>query len=81
MGLGFENIKNYQKSLLINIVIKIDWYWISEYQTLSEKFIEKYSDKIYWGIISKYQKLSEEVYYNKVNWYWISSIKIIRRVY
>jgi len=42
---------------------------------LSEKFIEKYSDKVNWVLISKYQKLSEkfiEKYKDKVNWKYIS---------
>ena len=37
-----------------------DWFYISIYQILSEKFIEKHSDKVHWTNISWYQKLSEE---------------------
>jgi len=51
------------------------WYLISHYQKLSEKFIEKYENKVSWDLISKYQKLSEkfiEKYENKVNWNYIS---------
>ena len=56
-----ENIKNF----------KVDWYWISSYQKLSEKFIEKHYDKVNWYYISEYQKLSEEFiekYKDKVYW-------------
>ena len=36
------------------------WTNISEYQKLSEKFIEKYSDKLCWFRIAIFQELSEE---------------------
>jgi hypothetical protein len=36
----------------------LDWYCISEYQKLSEKFIAKHAEQVNWGCISKYQKLS-----------------------
>src|SRR5574343_779114 len=45
-----ENIKNFE----------VDWSYISIFQKLSEKFIEKYSDKINWHHISEFQKLSEK---------------------
>jgi hypothetical protein len=32
---------------------------MSYYQNLSEKFIEKHSDKVFWNYISESQKLSE----------------------
>ena len=60
-----ENIDNFE----------VDWDSISEYQKLSEEFIEKYGDKLDWDCISKYQKLSEEFidkYSNKVYWGYIS---------
>jgi len=53
-----------------------NWNYISKYQKLSEKFIEKHSDKVNWYDISKYQKLSEqfiEKHSDKVDWYYISS--------
>jgi hypothetical protein len=37
-----------------------DWYLISRHKYLSEEFIKKHSDKVYWENISAYQKLSEE---------------------
>ena len=60
-----ENINNFE----------VDWNYISEYQTLSEEFIEKYSDKVNWDDISEYQKLSEdfiEKHSDKVDWFCIS---------
>ena len=54
---------------------KVNWGRISEYQKLSEEFIEKFRDKIDWGWISEYQKLSEEFiekFQDKVDWYGIS---------
>jgi len=48
---------------------------MSQYQKLSEKFIEKFQDKINWMWISIKQKLSEEFiekYKDKVDWYEIS---------
>lgn len=52
-----------------------DWRNISIYQNLSEKFIEKYSDKLNWELISTHQKLSEnfiDKYVNKLAWCEIS---------
>ena len=37
---------------------KVNWSYISEYQKLSEKFIEEQKDKVDWCRISEYQKLS-----------------------
>jgi hypothetical protein len=37
----------------------VDWKEISANQILSERFIEKHSDKVNWENISSYQKLSE----------------------
>src|SRR5574344_1723695 len=54
---------------------KVDLYYISEYQKLSEEFIEKYNDKVNWNNISQYQTLSEsfiEKHYDKVDWNYIS---------
>jgi hypothetical protein len=51
------------------------WPLISKYQTLSESFIEKYSDRVSWHYISIYQRLSEEFiikHSNKFDWRWIS---------
>jgi hypothetical protein len=50
------------------------WEYISCFQPLSEKFIEKYADCVSWYWVSYYQKLSEEFIENyeyKVDWYWI----------
>jgi len=49
----------------------INWYNISQYQKLSEPFIEKYKDFVDWYYISKYQFLSELFigkYCARVNW-------------
>jgi hypothetical protein len=54
---------------------ELNWINISAYQKLSEKFIEKYENKVNWIYISTNQKLSEkfiEKYENKVNWINIS---------
>jgi hypothetical protein len=53
----------------------VHWYCISEYQVLSESFIEKFKEKLDWSWISKCQVLSEsfiEKYKDKLDWYWIS---------
>ena len=71
-----EEIKDVEKFFDKNINnFKFDWNNISEYQKLSEEFIDKYIDKVNWSYISGYQKLSEEFidkYIDKVNWYFIS---------
>ena len=58
-----------------NQLTKFDWSWISQYQYLSESFIEEHKDLVNWYFISKYQNLSEsfiEEHKDLVNWYWIS---------
>ena len=71
-----EEIKDIEKFFDENINnFEVDWDDISEYQTLSEEFIEKYSDKVNWDDISEYQKLSEdfiEKHSDKVDWFCIS---------
>ena len=49
---------------------KVNWYYISWNQKLSEEFIEKFQDKVYWISISIRQKLSGEFirrFYHKIN--------------
>jgi len=69
-------INNWQNIKAEDISFSIDeWIEISKYQYLSEDFIEKYKNEVYWGCISAYQSLSEdfiERYQDKVNWCWIS---------
>jgi adenosine deaminase len=53
----------------------VDWSYISQFQTLSETFIERFQDKVNWWWISRYQRLSEqfiEKFQDKVDWIWIS---------
>ena len=67
--------KQFEKEYGKNWTDKVNWYCISEYQKLSEKFIEKHENKVNWYCISESQKLSEkfiEKHENKVNWYHIS---------
>ena len=45
----------------------VNWYYISEYQKFSEKFIEKYKDYVDWYYISQYQKLSLEFVQKHIN--------------
>ena len=56
------------------ISLTSSWY-SDEYKTLSEKFIDRYVDKLDWMKISKYQNLSEqfiEKHADKLNWNLIS---------
>ena len=65
--------KKYNKK--INKFNDTKWYEISEFQYLTEEFIEKYENKVDWIWISAYQKLSEkfiEKYKNEVDWHLIS---------
>ncbi len=53
----------------------IDWSSISTNLKLTEKFMEKFHDKIKWNFISNNQKLTEnfiEKFHHKVDWYRIS---------
>src|SRR5574343_1731177 len=67
-----EEIKDIEKFFEENMDnFEVDWGCISEYQKLSEEFIEKHYDKVDWDYISINQKLSEELidkYNNKVDW-------------
>ena len=71
-----EEIKDIEKFFDENIDnFEVEWDNISQYQTLSEEFIEKHYDKVEWCNISEYQKLSEEFikkHIDKVNWFYIS---------
>jgi hypothetical protein len=75
--MDFSNNKYSEEEIrkIINKLSKIDWNYISRYQTLSEDFIREFQDKIDWYYISCYQKLSEDFireFKNKVNWNMIS---------
>ena len=39
---------------------KVDWLYISKFQTLSEDFIREFKDKVWWRNIFVEQKLSED---------------------
>jgi hypothetical protein len=69
--------KKYSEEEIRKVVNKLnnyDWYYISCYQTLSEKFIREFQDKISWYYISCYQTLSEDFireFQDKLNWEYI----------
>src|SRR5574344_137783 len=71
-----KEIKDIEKFFEENMDnFKVDLNYISIYQKLSEEFIDKHKDKVYWGYISQYQKLSEEFiekHCDKVEWVYIS---------
>jgi len=50
---------------------KVDWGYISAYQTLSESFIREFQDRVVWDLISYYQTLSESFikeFQDKIKW-------------
>jgi hypothetical protein len=59
----------------INDFTDVHWYCISEYQNLSESFIEKYKEKLDWYWISKCQKLSENLILNNLELIQIDFLK------
>ena len=67
-----KEIKDIEKFFEENMDnFKVDLNYISMYQKLSEKFIEKHGDKLIWEYISKDQKLSEEFiekHNDKLDW-------------
>ena len=68
--------KNVSEKDLTLFKSKVNWYYICDFQKLSESFIEKFQDKVYWLEISKYQTLSEsfiEKHSDKVYWHYISA--------
>jgi hypothetical protein len=74
----FDNISKLPYNVIkdVDSVIPLSWWWISEYQKLSEDFIREFQDKVEWDYISGYQKLSEDFireFKDKINWHWISS--------
>jgi len=61
-----------------------NWKYISEYQTLSESFIERYKNKVDWEWISANQKLSEkfiEKHKDKVSWEYISQYQKLSDIF
>ena len=69
-------LENWENIDINDIELKnINWNNISQYQTLSEEFIEKFQNKVDWYWISHYQILSEEFiekFQDKVDWWNIS---------
>ena len=62
-------INIFRNHLLKNIKNKLNWKYISEFQKLSETFIEKYKDKLILQEIIKFQKLNKsliEKYKNEI---------------
>lgn len=58
---------------------RLDWKSISNFNSLSEDFIEEFSDNVVWSIICTFQKLSEDFinkYIDKVNFKVISNLQI-----
>jgi hypothetical protein len=54
---------------------KVNWYYISQFQKLSEDFIREFQDKVDWYYISQFQKNSENLireFKDKVIWFYIS---------
>ena len=73
---GIKGYSYLKKDDLI-LYCKSDRYWenISKHKKLSEKFIEKFQNRVDWKYISKYQKLSEKFiakFQDKVDWKYIS---------
>ena len=54
-----KELKKIIKYYKLKSIADVDWSYISEYEKLSEQFIEKYRDMVSWFHISYYQKLSE----------------------
>jgi hypothetical protein len=75
-----EEIISLIKKLELNCSVEefkdiVDWYYISEYQKLSEGFIREFKNEFDWGHISEFQKLSEDFireFQDKVHWWDIS---------
>lgn len=59
-GLSYEDFFNCICKVFSD---KVYWDCISEYQKLSETFIDEHKDKVYWDKISANQKLSEKFIY------------------
>jgi ribosomal protein S17E len=55
-----ERYYNHFKDKFIKNQEDIFWGYVSAYQVLSEKFMEKYADKIKWRKISENQDLSKD---------------------
>ena len=65
---------------LLETVNYTGWKYISEFEQLSEEFMEKYQDNLWWDAISCQQKLSEPFmikFQDKINWRWISSFQVL----
>jgi len=67
---GYININKFSFGEIREISNRIDWYWVSCHQDLSERFIREFSDKVDWNWVSC-KKLSEgfiREFANRVNW-------------
>ena len=59
-----KEVEQLIEKLELNCIIeefkdKVNWYYISYYQTLSEDFIREFHNKIDWYCFSRYKNLSE----------------------
>ena len=83
--LKFSFSKNFHTSDYIKKFInRIDWYRISQYQTLSEDFIREFQNKVNWYLISIQQNLSEKFireFKNEVHWDMISKYQTLSELF
>lgn len=47
---------------IVDIADRLDWTYISQFQTLSEPFIIKHERDVRWDMILKYQTVSAELW-------------------
>lgn len=71
-----QRVNEYLGTDYRELITRVQWNYISEYQELSEDFIREFQDEVNWRWVSEYQKLSESFirkFRNKVDWTVISA--------
>src|SRR5574343_307584 len=74
------SIKELENIISSNELTNNDWIDISYHQVLTEAFIDKYKDRVYWGGVSYYAILTESFikkYKDKIDWDKISYNKTL----
>ena len=71
-----NRIKKLAEKFIREFKDRVDWYWVSGYQTLSEEFIREMKDYVDWSGVSLCQRLSENFireFKDRVDWYYFEA--------
>ena len=76
---NWHSVQLYSKNILSEDFIrefkdKVDWWYISKYQTLSEDFILEFREKIHWELLLNENKKCNLSKSFKETWKWLATL-------